>query len=150
MLVPSWWSLILFVHLACISVWIGGAIYAAFVLTPSLTLLDGTQRVSVHLQTLKRFFLVLWHVIPLTLLSGWSMIFHMGGFTHLIWPINVMQILGLLMAVLFLLLFFGPYQKIRRAIRPRPELFSNIRRIVIMNIFIGLITILVASFAHPL
>lgn len=51
-----------------------------FVLRPSLGLLDATQRASIHLQTLNRFFRIVWHTMPTVLITGWLLIFHYGGF----------------------------------------------------------------------
>ncbi|QNT78872.1 CopD family protein [Entomobacter blattae] len=143
------WSLILFLHILCMTLWIGGGFYAIYVLRPSLTLLEKTQQASVHLQTLKRFFFLLWHVIPLTLLSGWAMIIHIGGFKNLYWPINAMQGLGLLMGIIFAIMFFGPYKKTRRAIRPQPADFAKIRKLTILNILLGFLTILMAVCSRP-
>lgn len=88
------WSLVLALHLISIIMWIGGGAYAAVVLRPSLSLLDQTQRNSVHLQTMARFFKGLTHAIPTTLITGWLLVLHEGGFANAPWTTNVMQLLG--------------------------------------------------------
>ncbi|MCG0994239.1 hypothetical protein LHT11_03355 [Acetobacter indonesiensis] len=143
------WSLILALHIISIVVWIGGAAYATIILRPSLSLLDATQRNSVHLQTLGRFFRMLMHVIPTVLITGWLMIIHEGGFAHAPWTTNVMQLLGLIMAGLFVRVQMGPYQKARRAIRPQPATFDSIRNQILVIVALGLLTILVAALGHP-
>ncbi|MFT8590088.1 MAG: hypothetical protein ABF746_02595 [Acetobacter orientalis] len=143
------WSLVLALHLICIVVWIGGGAYAAIILRPSLNLLDTTQRNSVHLQTLNRFFKMLTHVVPTALITGWLMIIHEGGFTAAPWTTNVMQGLGLIMALLFVRVMMGPYQKVRRAIRPQPTTFDSIRKQVLVIVALGVLTILAASMGHP-
>ena len=143
------WGLVLAVHLLGMAVWVGGSAYALVVLRPSLTLLDATQRSSVTLQSLKRFFRLLWHVMPLVLLSGWAMeIGREGGFAHADWHINAMQGLGIVMAGTFLWAFFGPFRKARRAIRPKPETFESIRSLVNMMLVIGIAIVVVASLGH--
>jgi uncharacterized membrane protein len=143
------WGLVLAVHLLGMALWLGGAAYALLVLRPSLGLLDQTQRVSVHLQTLRRFFRLVWHAMPIVLLSGWAMeIFREGGFANADWHINAMQGLGILMAAVFVWIFFGPYRKARRAIRPQPATFETIRSLVSINLVIGTAIVVVASLGH--
>ncbi|MCE2564229.1 CopD family protein [Komagataeibacter sp. FNDCF1] len=143
------WSLVLALHITAMAAWVGGMIYAAFVLKPSLGLLDPTQRASIHLQTLNRFFRIVWHTMPMVLVSGWLLIYHDGGFAVVPWPINLMQLFGLIMAGVFARIYFGPYQKARRALRPKPGMFDSIRSLVLVNIGLGVLTILTACLAHP-
>ena len=56
-----------------------------------------------------------------------------------------MNLLGLVMTGVFLFLFFGPYRKLRRAIRPAPELLGRVRTLVTVNLVLGLAVIVVAS-----
>ncbi len=143
------WGLVLAVHLLGMAMWVGGSAYALLVLRPSLNLLDQTQRVSVSLQTLRRFFRLIWHVMPLVLLTGWSMeIFREGGFANADWQINAMQGLALVMAATFLWAFFGPFQRARRAIRPQPRTFESIRSLVTANLAIGIAIVVIASLGH--
>jgi uncharacterized membrane protein len=143
------WGLVLSVHLLGWATWLGGIAYASFVLRPSLGLLDNTQRVSVQLQTLKRFFLVVWHAMPLVLISGWLMLFFReGGFANPDWHIHAMQGLGILMALIFAYAFFGPFRKARRAIRPQPALFERIRSLLTLNLFLGVLVVVIASLDH--
>ncbi|RFD20687.1 hypothetical protein DY926_05115 [Komagataeibacter melaceti] len=146
---PIVWSLVLALHITGMAAWVGGMIYAAFVLKPSLGLLDATQRASVHLQTLGRFFRIVWHTMPTVLITGWLLIFHYGGFAVMPWQINVMQLFGLIMAGIFARIYFGPYQKARRAIRPQPGVFDSIRSLIMLNTGLGVLTIVAACLAHP-
>ena len=99
--------------------------------------------------TLKRFFLVVWHAMPIMLLTGWAMIGLVGwGMANLPWYVNVMQVLGLLMAAVFLFMFFAPYRRLRRAIRPGPELLGRIRALITVNLALGVTVIVVASLGH--
>ena len=145
------WGLVLATHLLGMALWVGGAGYALLVLRPSLNLLDQTQRVSVNLQTLTRFFRLIWHVMPIVLLTGWSMeIFREGGFANADWHINAMQGLALVMAGVFLWTFFGPFRRARRAIRPQPALFESIRSLLGTTLVIGASIVVVASLGHSL
>jgi len=142
------WSLVLAIHIAGMTVWVGGTTYAVLILRPSLSLLDATQRASVHLQTLNRFFRAVWHVMPMVLASGWAMLLHEGGFANTPMPVNLMQLLGVIMAGLFVSVHFGPFQKARRAIRPQPAMFDTIRTRLGIIAILGMLTILAAALNH--
>ena len=143
------WGLVLAVHLLSWATWLGGAAYALFVLRPSLGLLDTTQRNSVHLQTLRRFFRLVWHVMPMVLVTGWLMLaFPLGGFNNPDWHIQTMQALGVLMALVFAYAFFGPFRKARRALRPQQGTFDSIRSLLSVTLLLGGAVVVVASLDH--
>lgn len=143
------WGGVLALHLLGIAAWVGGMAYALLVLRPSLGLLDPTPRMNVHLQTLRRFFRMVWHVMPIVLVTGWVMIaFKEGGFAHAPWFVNAMQGLGVLMAIVFASIFFGPYRRLRRAIRPAPAQLDAVRTRVTINLALGVVTIVVAALGH--
>jgi uncharacterized membrane protein len=142
-------DVLLAIHLLAAAAWVGGMLYALVVLRPALAVLDATARMQLHMQTLKRFFLVVWHAMPLMLLTGWGMIFAVwGGMAHLPWAVNAMQGLAIVMAAVFLWIFFGPWKRLRRAIRPGPEVLSRIRQLIAVNLALGTLTIIVAAFAN--
>jgi len=121
-------NILLAVHLLSAVIWVGGGFYTVVVLRPALNLLDAAPRLQVQMQTLKKLFFYIWHAMPLMILTGWAMVFlAWGGFGALPWSINAMQGLGILMALIFLYTFFDPWQRLRRAVRPGPELFTRVR-----------------------
>lgn len=143
------WGVVLAFHLLGVVAWVGGMAYALFVLRPSLGLLDATPRMNVHLQTLRRFFRIVWHAMPIVLLSGWAMlVFKEGGFAHAPWYLNTMQGIGVIMAAVFAWIFFVPYRRLRRAIRPTPAQLDQVRGAVTLNLVLGVAVIVVASLGH--
>ena len=137
------------IHFLAAVAWVGGMFYTVTVLRPALNVLDATPRLQLHMLTLKKFFFIVWHAMPLVLLTGWAMIFSAwGGFAMLPWSINVMQGCALLMAVIFVYTFFGPWQRLRRAIRPGPELIARIRLTLIINLLLGATAIIAGSLGH--
>ena len=141
------WNLVLAVHILAMAMWTGGMAYALIVLRPSLAVLAPADRLALHGQTFKRFFLIIWHSMPLVLITGWAMVFGVyGGFATIPWPVNVMQALGLVMAVVFLVLFFGPWKRFRA--QPSAEAAGSIRRLIMVNLILGVVVTVVASFAH--
>ncbi len=141
------WGLVLAVHLLAMAAWVGGMAYALLVLRPSVAVLDPAARLALHGQTFRRFFRVVWHVMPLMLLTGWAMVLGVyGGFAALPWTVNVMQLLGLVMAIVFLVLFFGPWKRFRTA--PDAETTDSIRRLIRLNLALGAATVVIAALGH--
>ncbi len=142
-------NLLLAIHLLSAVIWVGGMFYALVILRPGLAVLDAAPRLQLHMVTLKKFFFYVWHVMPLMILTGWAMVFlAWGGFAALPWSINVMQGLGILMALVFLYAFFGPWQRLRRAIRPAPDLIPRIRSLILTNLVLGMITVTIGALGH--
>jgi uncharacterized membrane protein len=143
------WSLVLALHLLAAVIWVGGMAYTLLVLRPALNVLEPAQRNQMHMQTLRRFFLVIWHAMPLVLLTGYAMVIGVyGGFRGLPRQVNIMQGLAIIMAAVFVAVFFGPWQRFRRAIRPGPELVGRIRRLITVNLVLGVIVIVAAAIGH--
>ena len=57
-----------------------------------------------------------------------------------------MQVLGLVMAVVYLGIFFGPYRRFRT--QPGPDAAASIRKLIHANLGLGVIVIVVASFSQ--
>ena len=109
------WGLGAGLHVLCAVIWVGGMFFAYVVLRPSLSVLEPIQRIALHTQIFRRFFLVVWHAMPLILLSGFVVLFGFyGGMEFVGWNMHVMMLLGLIMSAVFLLIFFGPYARFRR------------------------------------
>ena len=131
-------------HVLCAVVWVGGMLFAYVVLRPSLSVLEPPQRIALHSQVFRRFFLIIWHVMPLILLTGFIMIFAvLGGMANVAWPVHVMLLLGLVMSAVFLAIFFGPYRTFRAS--PGPASLEAIRKLIGLNLVLGVVTIVIAS-----
>jgi uncharacterized membrane protein len=133
------------VHILCAVIWVGGMFFALLVLRPSLGVLEPPQRLQLHSQVFRRFFLIIWHAMPLALISGYAMLLGVfGGFAGAGWSINLMQLLGLIMAALFLVVFFGPWARFRYGADPA-RAADGIRRLIMVNLVLGLVTVCVAA-----
>jgi uncharacterized membrane protein len=134
-------------HLLCAVVWVGGMFFAYVVLRPSMAAIEAPQRMLLHTRVFKKFFLVIWHAMPVILITGFAMLGFMGGMANVPWQIHVMLGLGLLMAAVFLAIFFGPYRQFRRT-TDRNRMASSldsIRKLIGVNLVLGLITVIVAG-----
>jgi uncharacterized membrane protein len=134
-------------HLLCAVLWVGGMFFAYVVLRPSMAAIEAPQRMLLHTRVFKKFFLVVWHVMPLVLITGGAMLALQWDMAALPWQINAMMGLGLLMAAVFLVIVFGPYRQFRRT-TDRNRMASSldsIRKLIGVNLALGLITVIVAG-----
>jgi uncharacterized membrane protein len=114
------------VHVLCAVVWVGGMFFAYVVLRPSLSVLEPPQRMALHGQVFRRFFLIVWHAMPLIVLTGFAMIFAVfGGMAGVRWNVHVMMLLGLVMAAIFIWRSFSA--RIERSALSRVRPRSTIR-----------------------
>jgi uncharacterized membrane protein len=134
-------------HLVCAVLWVGGMFFAYVVLRPSLAAIEAPQRMLLHTQVFRKFFLVIWHAMPVILITGFAMVGLRWDMATAPWQINAMMGLGLVMAAVFLAIFFGPYRQFRRTIdRNRmASSLDNIRKLIGVNLVLGLITVIVAG-----
>jgi len=141
------WGWVLAIHVLCAVIWVGGMFFAYVVLRPSLSVLEPIQRIALHTQVFRRFFLVIWHVMPLILITGFAVLFGFyGGMANVGWNVHVMLLLGLVMSAIFLLIVFGPYARFRRTTDRATAAASmdRIRKLIAVNLVLGIVTVLVA------
>ena len=134
-------------HLLCAVLWVGGMFFAYVVLRPGMLAIEPPQRMLLHTRVFKRFFLVIWHAMPVILISGFAMLGLRWDMATAPWQINAMMGLGLLMSAVFLAIFFGPYRQFRRT-TDRNRMASSldsIRKLIGLNLILGLVTVIVAG-----
>jgi uncharacterized membrane protein len=141
------WGWVLAVHVLCAVIWVGGMFFAYVVLRPGMSVLEPIQRIALHTQVFRRFFLVVWHVMPLILLTGFAVLFGFyGGMANVGWNVHLMLLLGLIMSAVFLLIVFGPYARFRRTTDRATAAASidRIRQLIGINLVVGIVTVVVA------
>lgn len=139
-------------HLLAAIIWVGGMFFAYMALRPvAATLLEPPQRLPLWSQTFGRFFPWVWAAIVILPATGlWMIFMEFGGMKNSGGHIHLMLTLGTVMISLFLHVFFVPYRRLNAAIA-RGELaaagkhLGQIRRIIGINLILGLITATVAS-----
>jgi uncharacterized membrane protein len=121
------------------------------VLRPSLSVVEPAQRLALHGQVFRRFFLIVWHAMPIMLLTGFVMLFGvLGGFAN--WAVHLMMGLGLVMSAIFVALFFGPWRAMRAAMAAQDRAaavaaMDRIRLLIQINLALGAITVVIAAWA---
>ncbi len=139
------------IHVAAAVIWVGGMFFAYLVLRPTLGALDPPQRLVLWDGVLARFFLWVWACVIGLLPTGYFMVFrNFGDFATAGIHVQIMHGTGLVMAVLFIILFSVPFQHFRVAVgkenwETAAKQLAFIRGIVGINLLLGLITIASAA-----
>lgn len=138
-------------HVLAAAIWVGGMFFAYMVLRPSAGPLQPDLRFALWQRVFSRFFPVVWACVVVLLITGYGMVFHaFGGFGGVGLYVNLMQGIGIVMMLLFAHLFFAPWRRLKMAVRDKhiPEAgkqLAQIRRIVALNLALGVVTIAVGA-----
>jgi uncharacterized membrane protein len=144
-------TLALAFHILGAVVWVGGMFAAYVCLRPAAGALEPPQRLRLWRNFFAKFLPWVWVCVLLLLASGyWLLLTSFGGFAHAPLYINLMQALGLIMVVLFVWLFHGPWLKFKRAADAQdwPAAAANlnrIRQIIMVNLPLGLIVVVIGG-----
>lgn len=143
-------SLMKLIHLLAIVVWVGGMFFAYVVLRPGAAeVLQPPERLRLWDKVFSRFFNWVWQAVFLILVSGFYMIYLFGGLDNLPLYINLMLLLGIVMTLIYVYVFFKCYVQFNRLVAKQEwpaagAMLGTIRKLVGLNLTIGLLTIAVA------
>ncbi|AAU90728.1 conserved hypothetical protein [Methylococcus capsulatus str. Bath] len=143
--------LALVLHVLSAVLWVGGMFFAHQVLRPvAAGLLQAPERLRLWNAVFARFFPWVKGAIVLLFLTGFGLIHAYGGFGQVGWPVHLMLLIALSMTVIFGLIYARPYQALKAAVAAEDwavgaEALGVIRRLVGINLVLGLITAAVAS-----
>jgi uncharacterized membrane protein len=144
-------AVLIALHVLAAVIWVGGMFFAYMVLRPSAGPLEAETRSLLWQGVFHRFFPWVWLSIVILLASGYGMVFlYLGGFAGAGAYIDVMQGIGIVMMLLFLHLFFAPWRRYRTAVTSKhfaeaAKDLGQIRRLVAINLALGLLTIIVGA-----
>jgi uncharacterized membrane protein len=140
-----------FIHLLSVVVWVGGMFFAYMALRPAaVEVLQPPERLRLWDRTFLRFFRWVWLAIGLLVLSGLYMIHLIGGLSNTPVFVLVMLAMGLAMIAIYFYVYFVSYKRLSRYVAsqewPRAgEALATIRKLVALNLALGLLTIAVAK-----
>lgn len=142
----------LVLHVLSVVIWLGGMIFAHQMLRPVVaSVLEPPQRLTLWVGVFNRFFPWVWAAVILLLATGLWMIFDVyDGFARAPIYVHIMFVLGLLMMALFFHVYFAPFKRLKSAVSKEdwPEgaaQINQIRRLVGINILLGLATVIAAA-----
>jgi uncharacterized membrane protein len=139
-------------HLLSAVIWVGGMFFAYMALRPAAAqVLEPPHRLQLWVQVFKLFFVWVWLSIIILLATGYWMLFSVfGGFAGAATYIHIMHGAGIVMVLIYFHVFFAPYRRLRHAVivQDYPEgakQLAQIRKLIALNLSIGLIVLVVAS-----
>ena len=138
-------------HVLSATIWVGGMFFALIVLRPASLPLEPGPHLELWSRALGRFFAWVIAAIVLILGSGYAMVFAVfGGFRGTGLYVNLMQVTGIAMMLLFFHIYFAPFRRFRAAVARRDypaagRSLGQIRWLVTAGLTLGLITIAIGS-----
>ncbi len=143
-------AFLLLLHLAGVIIWVGGMFFAHFCLRPvAAAQLPPPQRLPFLAAVLGRFFRVVAVAVVAILGSGFARLLAIGfAQAPLLW--HMMAGLGLLMAVIFAIIYLRHYPRFKAAVAGSDwpvagAAMNRIRLLVATNLGLGAVTLLVAT-----
>jgi uncharacterized membrane protein len=139
-------------HVLAVVIWVGGMFFAYMALRPvAASQLEPPARLALWSGVFGKFFPWVWVSLATILVTGFWMIFqYFGGFKGAGMYIHIMLILGIIMMMIFMHVFFAPYKRLKAAVMAEDwpaggKQLALIRKLVGINTTIGLVTIAIAS-----
>jgi uncharacterized membrane protein len=145
------YSLLLFLHVLAIVIWVGGMFVMHFAVRPSAAqLLQPQQRLPLLTAILGRFFNWVAAAVLVSLASGVAMIALAGGMRPLHGSVYWMFGIGLVMMLIYGHIRFAPFPRLKRAVAAQDwpvaaRQLDQIRVMVSVNLAFGIVTIAVAT-----
>lgn len=138
-----------FLHILSVVIWVGGMFFAYMALRPAAAeRLEPPQRLSLWEGVFGRFFPWVWSSVAVILMTGVYLMMSMGmPPAHYV---SVMFVLGVVMMLMFVHVFFAPYKRLKRAVVAKDwpaggAALGQIRKLIGINLSLGLITVTVAT-----
>jgi uncharacterized membrane protein len=139
----------LFLHIGAVVVWVGGMAFAHFCMRPSALALPPPQRLPLMAGALGRFFAQVLGALALLWASGLALMAS-AGFASSPPSWHAMMGIALVMTVIFLVIRFLRWPRLRDAVARGDwaggaAALDGIRRLVVVNLALGVLTIAVAT-----
>jgi uncharacterized membrane protein len=133
-------------HLLSVVVWVGGMFFAYVILRPAAAeVLQPPERLKLWDKVFSNFFTWVWVAVGLVLATGLYMIYLFGGMGGVGHYVHIMLLLGIVMMVIFVYVYFKQYVPFRLAVAAQEwpkagAILATIRKLVATNVVIGLVT----------
>ena len=145
-------SLLLSLHVLAVVIWVGGMFFAHQCLRPvAASQLEPPVRLGLWVAVFGRFFPWVWVAILIIPISGYSLIFGIyESMANAPLYVHLMNGLGSIMILIYLFVYFVPYQKLKDAVATQEwplgaKHLATIRTMVGINISLGILVIILAS-----
>jgi uncharacterized membrane protein len=142
----------LMLHLLAAAIWVGGMFFAWMILRPvAASQLEAPQRLTLWRNVFRRFFPWVWAAVVILPVTGLWLAYRMfGGIASSPPRVHAMLLLGVIMILIYLHLYFAPWRRLRAAVAAGDwpaggKALATIRRLVGVNLVIGLVVLALAS-----
>ncbi|MGE8179059.1 CopD family protein [Pseudomonas fluorescens] len=149
-------ALIYTLHVLAALIWVGGMFFAWMVLRPAaMKALEGPARLKLWVEVFQRFFVWVWVAVVILPISGVGLIhLRFSGFETAPRYVQIMMGLYLVMTALFIRIQALNLPELRKAVLTEDwptgaAMLGKIRRLVGINLSLGLLLVAVAS-ARPM
>ena len=138
-------------HILAATIWVGGMFFAYSLLRPvAANVLEPPLRLTVWVGVLSKFFNWVWLSIILLIATGHYMAGQLGGLANVGKHVHIMMLLGYIMMAIFMHVYFAPFKRLKAAVdlEDWPTAGNNlntIRKMVLLNLVLGLLTIFIGS-----
>ena len=139
-------------HLLAACIWVGGMFFAYVALRPvAAKLLEPDLRLPLWRDTFKRFFTWVWLIVAILPITGhWMIATQFNGMANVGTAVHVMMLIGWIMIGVFIFLFVKPYKTLtqhlsEKSLAAAAKSLNQIRKLVLINLSLGIITIIIAS-----
>ncbi len=145
-------SIAITLHILATIIWVGGMFFAHFMLRPSaMEVLEPPLRLALWVAVFKRFFFWVWVVsISLSITGYWIIFSVFQGMSNTGIYVHIMIFIWFMMMAIYAFIFFKPYQVLKQAVADKDyplggKQMNTIRVLVTTNLFLGILTVVVAS-----
>ncbi len=134
-------------HLLAALIWVGGMFFAYVVLRPAVVeVLEPPQRLRVWDAVFRRFFVWVWGAVAALPMSGFYLVYLYGGLGSVGIHVHIMLLLGLAMIAIYSYVYFACYKSFSRLVadqrwKEAGEMLGKIRKLVALNLTLGLLTV---------
>ena len=142
--------IVITLHLLAALIWVGGMFFAYMAMRPASQFLEPAMQLTLWSNTLKQFFPWVWLSILSILVSGFWLIAVSGGMGDVGSHVHVMLLLGIIMMLMFMHVFFAPYKKLTRSVESKDwetgtRALAQIRFLIFINLTVGLFVTFIGS-----
>ena len=143
-------AIALVLHVLAATVWVGGMFFAYVCLRPVLGGREPIDRLQIWARTFGKFFPWVTMAIGVLFLTGFYMLFKMGGFGSVGNYVYIMLGLAVLMTGIFKFVYLAPFKHLKAGVesgelKVAAFALGTIRKLVAVNLVLGFITIAVAT-----
>ncbi len=135
-------------HVLAATIWVGGMFFAHMALRPAAGGLEAAARLALWRGVFDRFFPWVWGAVAALLVTGYWMIFEFGGFAAVGARVHLMHAVAWAMMLIYAFIYFVPYRRLGAALdrgEAAASELARIRRLMTINLTLGLIVVAVAA-----